>query len=92
MIDQGAFSIYTRREHNYADRMPSIARALSALKARSTVIDCETIVVGEYGLSDFLSLYAALARRSAPRAVLVAFDLMNLDGEDMRRRELERFG
>jgi bifunctional non-homologous end joining protein LigD len=89
VVDQGAISIYTRRGHNWAERMPSIARALSALKVRSAVIDGEAIVVGEDGLSDFFALHAALARKSAPRAVLVAFDLMHLDGEDMCARELE---
>ena len=89
VIDQGNVSIYTRRGHNWADRMPSIARALSALKVRSAVIDGEAIVIGEDGLSDFFTLHAALARRNAPRAMLVAFDLLHLDGEDMRVRELE---
>ena len=89
VVDQGAVSICTRRGHNWADRMPSIARALSALKVRSAVIDGEAIVIGEDGLSDFFTLHAALARKSAPRAVLVAFDLMHLDGEDMRGRALE---
>jgi bifunctional non-homologous end joining protein LigD len=89
VIDQGAVSIYTRRGHNWADRMPSIARALSALKVRSAAIDGEAIVIGEDGLSDFFALHAALARRNAPRAMLVAFDLLHLDGEDMRGRELE---
>ena len=89
VIDQGKVSIYTRRGHNWADRMPSIARALSALKVRSAVIDGEAIVIGEDGLSDFFVLHAARARKSAPRAVLVAFDLMHLDGEDMRGRVLE---
>ena len=41
------------------------------------------------GLSDFFTLHAALAGKSAPRATLVAFDLMHLDGEDMRGRALE---
>ena len=89
VIDQGAVSIYTRRGLNWVDRMPSIARALSALKVRSAVIDGEAIVVGEDGLSDFFTLHAALARKDAPRAVLVAFDIMHLDGENMRGRVLE---
>ena len=89
VLDQGNVQIYTRRGHNWADRMPSIARALAALKVRSAVIDGEAIVIGEDGLSDFFTLHAALARKSAPRAVLVAFDLMHLGGEDTRARELE---
>ena len=52
--------------------MPSIARALGSLQVRSAVIDGEAIVIGEDGLSDFFALHAALARKSAPRAVLVA--------------------
>jgi bifunctional non-homologous end joining protein LigD len=89
VIDRGNVSIYTRRGLNWADRMPSIARALTGLKVRSAVIDGEAIVIGEDGLSDFFMLHAALARKSAPRAALVAFDLMHLDGEDMRGRVLE---
>ena len=46
-------------------------------------------MVGEDGLSDFFTLHGALARKSAPRAALVAFDIMHLDGEDTRGRELE---
>jgi bifunctional non-homologous end joining protein LigD len=89
VIDQGKVSIYTRRRHNWADRMPSIERALEGLKVRSAVIDGEAIVIGKDGVSHFFSLDAALARRNAPRAVLVAFDLVYLDGEDMRECELE---
>jgi bifunctional non-homologous end joining protein LigD len=89
VVDQGAISIYTRRGHNWADRMPSIARALEGLKVRSAVIDGEAIVVGEDGLSDFFALHAALARKHAPNAALIAFDLLHLDGEDVRGRELE---
>jgi bifunctional non-homologous end joining protein LigD len=89
VVDQGNVSIYTRRGHNWADRMPSIAQALGALKVRSAVIDGEAIVIGEDGLSDFFALHAALARKSAPRVVLVALDIMHLDGKDLRGRELE---
>jgi hypothetical protein len=51
----------------------------SALKVRSAVIDGEAIVIGEDGLSDFFALHAALARKSAPRAMPVTFDIMHFD-------------
>jgi bifunctional non-homologous end joining protein LigD len=51
---------------------------------REAIINGEAIVVGD----DAFSLHAGLTR-NAPRAVLVAFDLLHLDGEDMRGRELE---
>jgi bifunctional non-homologous end joining protein LigD len=45
--------------------------------------------MGADGMSDFFAIHAALARKSAPSAVLVAFDLMHLDGDDLRERPLE---
>lgn len=42
------------------------------------------------GVSDFFALHAALAARHAPHAVLVAFDIVHLDGEDLRGRGRER--
>jgi bifunctional non-homologous end joining protein LigD len=89
VIDQGNVSIYTRRRHNWADRMPGIAQALAALKVRSAVIDGETIMADHDGVSDFFALHAALASRHAPHAALMAFDIMHIDGEDLRGRVLE---
>ena len=78
----------TSKMTNWADRMPSIARALGALKVRNAVIDGEAIVAGRRR-SDFFTSMPRLRRKSAPRAVLVAFDIVHLDGEDLRGRELE---
>ena len=66
VVDQGAvaWSTRTRRGLNWAERMPSIARALAALKVRSAVIDGQAIVIGEDGLSDFLTLLAHLPARA----------------------------
>jgi bifunctional non-homologous end joining protein LigD len=65
---------------------PPAAEALSALRCRSAIIDGEAVVLGEDGVSDFFALYAALARRHATQARLVAFDLLHLDGDDLRDR------
>ncbi|SEC81041.1 bifunctional non-homologous end joining protein LigD [Rhizobiales bacterium GAS191] len=89
VIDRGKVSIFIRRGLDRADRMPGTARALAALKLRSAVIDGEAVMVGKDGISDFFDIHAALARRSAPHAVLMAFDVLHLDGEDLRDRALE---
>jgi bifunctional non-homologous end joining protein LigD len=52
------------------------------------VIDGEAVIVGADGVSDFFALHAAMARGAAPEAVLFAFDLLHLDGEDLRARPL----
>jgi hypothetical protein len=47
------------------------------------------VIQGEDGDSDFFALHAALARRHAPEAQLEAFDLLRLDGADLRDRPIE---
>jgi bifunctional non-homologous end joining protein LigD len=89
VIDHGKVSLFTRRGQDWSARMPSIAQALAGLKVRSAVIDGEAIVAGTEGVSDFFALHAALAQKSAPHAALIAFDIMHLDGEDLRGCELE---
>jgi bifunctional non-homologous end joining protein LigD len=42
------------------------------------------VIEDESGVSDFFALHAALARRSAPKAILYAFDLLELNGADLR--------
>jgi bifunctional non-homologous end joining protein LigD len=69
--------------------MPGIAEALAGLPCRSAVIDGEAVILGEDGVSNFFAQRAALARRHAPEAQLVAFDLLHLDGEDFRDRPIK---
>jgi bifunctional non-homologous end joining protein LigD len=61
--------------------MPGIVEALAGLPCRAAVIDGD--------VSDFFALHAALARQHASAAQLVAFDLLHLDGEDLRDRPIE---
>jgi bifunctional non-homologous end joining protein LigD len=64
-----------------------IVAALKNLPARSCFIDGEAIVVDKNGLSVFdLIRY----RQHDHAAVLCAFDLIELDGEDLRRSPFER--
>ena len=56
--------------------------AISALKVRSCLIDGEIAVCDESGLAVFQRLRHG--SRIKPEAVLFAFDLLELDGEDLR--------
>jgi bifunctional non-homologous end joining protein LigD len=62
-----------------------IASALAALPVRSATIDGEGVVCGSDGVSDFELLRAAVGRKGARNAFLYAFDLLELDGVDLRR-------
>jgi bifunctional non-homologous end joining protein LigD len=78
--------LFTRNGHNFADRFPLIAEAIAALPVRSCVIDGEAIVCGDGGLAVF-DLIRGHATNAG--AVLCAFDLLEVNGEDLRREPLE---
>ncbi|SEE04024.1 bifunctional non-homologous end joining protein LigD [Rhizobiales bacterium GAS191] len=89
VIGREKVSMHTRRGRDWASRLPGIVADLADLDLRSAVIDGEAVMPGEDGISDFSLIHAALARGEALGAVLIAFDLMHLDGEDLRQTPLE---
>ena len=77
--DGNTVHLFTRRGHDWTDRHSASAAAAGKLRARSFTIDGEAVVVGV----DALALFDALHRRhKATEAILYAFDLLELDGED----------
>jgi bifunctional non-homologous end joining protein LigD len=78
---------YTRNGHNWSDHYPGIIAAARKLPCRSAIVDGEVIVQDFRGVSDFEALQAALRSKSAS-VVFYAFDLLHLDGKDLRERPL----
>ena len=56
---------------------------------RSAVLDGEAVILDDRGRSSFAELQADLDRHGSDRALLYAFDLLFLDGEDLRKKPLE---
>jgi ATP-dependent DNA ligase len=85
----GAYGVqlYTRNGSDFTDRYPRIVAALESLPVRSCVVDGEAIVVDQHGLSIFNALRY---RQHDHAAVLCAFDLIELNGDDLRHQPLER--
>src|SRR3954467_13566686 len=71
--------------YDWANRFPAIVEAASRLRAQSFLIDGEVIVCGPDGLSDFDALRY---RRDGHSATLVAFDLIELQDDDLRDEPL----
>ena len=78
--------LITRAGNDFSSRFPFIAMAVSELPVRSCLIDGEAIVCNDNGLAVF-----ELIRRHGvgEHAVLSAFDLLELDEEDLRRKAIE---
>lgn len=68
--------------------IPGLAAAARRLPCRQAILDGELVVFDDNGLSDFPGLQQALSRRQTHRLVLVAFDLLHLDGWDIRDARL----
>src|SRR5215472_4213014 len=84
--DSAGVRLITRAGNDFSDRFPLIATAIATLPVRPCLIDGEAIVCDENGLADF-----ELIRRNGngDRAVLCAFDLLELDGRDLRWTPIE---
>ena len=79
--------LLTRNGHDWAPRYPLIIEAVAALPARSCLIDGEAVCCDDNGVAVFAKLRQ---RRNDQRVLLRAFDLLELDGKDLRREPLER--
>ena len=84
--DANAVRLFTRNGYDFTARFPKIVDAVASLPVRSCVIDGEAIVVDETGLSVFEALRHRLHDHAA---ILCAFDLIELDGKDIRWACLE---
>jgi bifunctional non-homologous end joining protein LigD len=76
--DAGGARLISRNGHDFSERFPFINFAIGALPAKSCLIDGEAIVTNEAGLADFEIMRR---RRVNAAAILVAFDLIELNGE-----------
>jgi bifunctional non-homologous end joining protein LigD len=75
--------------NDFSSRFPFIAMAVAKLPVQSGLVDGEAIVCDENGLG--LAVFKLIRRRGAfANAVLCAFDLLELDGRDLRREPIER--
>src|SRR5262249_34806696 len=78
--------LYSRPGNDLTDRFPLIVEALARLRSRSCIIDGEAVACGEDGVPSFNRLRY---RRHDAAVFLYAFDLIELNGDDLRREPLE---
>ena len=79
--------IFTRRSHDWTHRFKKGAHDAWRIKASSAVVDGEIVVPAADGTTDFSVLQNELKGKSTS-IVLVAFDLLYLNGRDLRKLPL----
>jgi bifunctional non-homologous end joining protein LigD len=78
--------LYSRPGNDLTARFPLIVEALSRLRSRSCIIDGEAVACGNEGISSFDRIRY---RRHDLTVFLYAFDLIELNGDDLRRDPLD---
>jgi bifunctional non-homologous end joining protein LigD len=83
--------VFTRRGNEWAARMPTIAASIAALPVNDVILDGELVAVDARGQATFYDLPTALTAkptRVKARLIYYAFDLLYLDGFDLRAAAL----
>ncbi|TGQ29039.1 RNA ligase family protein [Mesorhizobium sp. M00.F.Ca.ET.216.01.1.1] len=75
--------IYTRRGLDWSEKYRDLVEAAKALDVETAIVDGETIVTNDAGIPDFAALRRAITRRQHD-LYFVAFDLLHLNGHDLR--------
>jgi bifunctional non-homologous end joining protein LigD len=73
--------LFSRNGYDWTDRYPWIVEAALKNRIKQFVIDGEAVVLGVDGVPDFNALRS---RKHDEEVQLYAFDIMALDGEDLR--------
>lgn len=82
-FERGTVRLSTRGGHDWTARFPGLAAAFRALPAKTAIVDGEAVIVDAHGRTSFQALQGALGR-DRPDLSFYAFDLLYLDGWDLR--------
>jgi bifunctional non-homologous end joining protein LigD len=86
-LRDAAVKVFTRRGNDWTNRFRKIAADAWNINAGSAIIDGEVVVPAADGTTDFSVLQNELKGRST-KIVMVAFDLLYLNGYDLRKLPL----
>ena len=92
-IRNGAVRLVSRNNKDLGERFPEVVESLGKLKTRDAIIDGEIVALDPKGRSSFQLLQASELDEKRPPVVFYAFDLLRMDGADLRTEPLiERKG
>jgi bifunctional non-homologous end joining protein LigD len=88
-VSKGRVRLGTRSGLDWTARMPALSRELERLGSQ-LLLDGEIVVLDQDGVSDFQSLQNALGAGKDENIVYFVFDLLHMDGYDLRDLPLEQ--
>jgi bifunctional non-homologous end joining protein LigD len=84
----GRVTLLSRNNKDLASKFPEVRDALAKLDVRDAIIDGEIVALDAKGVSSFQLLQAYDLGQQRPPIIFYAFDLLRLDGKDLRREPL----
>ena len=84
-VEDGTVRLITRGGLDWTKRYGDLPQAFRKLRCREAVIDGEIVVLDDKGISRFGLLQDALSEGAGNKLVFYAFDLLYLDGWDLRQ-------
>src|SRR5271169_1046583 len=85
---RGAVKLLTRTGLDWTHKYPAIAKTVASLDARQAYLDGELCGVGSDGITSFNIVQLGSDSSNAAALVFFLFDLLHLDGDDLRPRPL----
>lgn len=90
IIDGGRIRFRSRNDQDWTARLTALHDAVGALPTKQAVLDGEIVVLDEQGVSRFQLLQNALGTKADDSPLIYyVFDILYLDGSDLRGRPLD---
>lgn len=83
-VKDGAATLFTRNGHDWTSKLHRIAETIAALSVKNAWLDGEVVALKPDGRISFQTLQNAFDARSDSDLVYYVFDLLYLDGYDLR--------
>lgn len=82
-LDQKKITLKTRKDLNWTNKFPELAKALSKLKVENAILDGEVVVIDDQQHSNFQLLQTALSEKLTHTIVYYVFDLLYLNNKNL---------
>ena len=89
-VDKGKVRMFSRNGNDWTAKLGPLVAEVGRIKVKSAWIDGEVCAVNADGRSDFQALQNALSNGDGAHLVYFVFDLVYLDGYDLRELPLEK--
>ncbi|HEU5218823.1 MAG TPA: hypothetical protein VFU23_09195, partial [Gemmatimonadales bacterium] len=89
VLDRGRARLFTRNGNDWTARFPGVAEAAAKLRAGQAILDGEVVALLPDGRSSFQLLQERLGASPPGEMVYYVFDLLQVDGKNLRRTPLK---